>query len=37
MAQVHYLTPEGKKQIEEKLEYYKRVKRPEVIKEIMSD
>lgn len=34
MAQTHYLTPEGKKQIQEKLEYYKRVKRPEVIKKI---
>jgi len=34
MAQKSYLTPEGKKQIEEKLEYYKTVKRPEVIKKI---
>lgn len=34
MAQARYLTPEGKKQIEEKLEFYKRVKRPEVIKKI---
>ena len=34
MAQQSYLTPEGKKQIEQKLEYYKTVKRPEVIKKI---
>lgn len=30
----HYLTPEGKKQLEEKLTLYKTVKRPEVIKRI---
>lgn len=30
----HYLTPEGKAQLEEKLNYYKTVKRPEVIKRI---
>ncbi|MDE6583481.1 MAG: transcription elongation factor GreA, partial [Clostridia bacterium] len=30
----HYLTPEGKKQLEEKLEYLKTVKRPEVVKKI---
>lgn len=30
----HYLTPEGKKQLEEKLNYYKTVKRPEVVKRI---
>lgn len=30
----HYLTPEGKTQLEEKLNYYKTVKRPEVIKRI---
>ncbi len=30
----HYLTPEGKKQLEEKLNFYKTVKRPEVIKRI---
>ena len=29
-----YLTPEGKKQLEEKLEYLKTVKRPEVVKKI---
>ena len=29
-----YLTKEGKKQLEEKLDYYKTVKRPEVIKRI---
>ncbi len=29
-----YLTVEGKKQLEEKLEYYKTVRRPEVIKKI---
>ena len=29
-----YLTPEGKKQIEEKLDFYKRVKRPEVTKKL---
>lgn len=34
MAQKQYLTPEGKKQIEEKLDFFKRVKRPEVIKKI---
>ena len=34
MAKEQYLTPEGKKQIEEKLEYYKRVRRPEVIKKL---
>ena len=34
MAQQSYLTPEGKKQIEQKLEYYKTVRRPEVIKKI---
>jgi len=34
MAQVNYLTPEGKKQIEEKLAYYKTVKRPEVMKKL---
>lgn len=30
----HYLTPEGKKQLEEKLNLYKTVKRPEVVKRI---
>lgn len=30
----HYLTPEGKKQLEEKLAHYKTVLRPEVVKEI---
>ena len=30
----HYLTPEGKKQLEEKLSFYKTVKRPEVVKRI---
>ena len=30
----HYLTPEGKKQLEEKLNFYKTVKRPDVIKRI---
>lgn len=30
----HYLTPEGKAQLEEKLAYYKSVKRPEVVKRI---
>lgn len=30
----HYLTPEGKKQLEEKLNFYKTVKRPEVVKRI---
>lgn len=30
----HYLTPEGKKQLEEKLNHYKTVLRPEVVKEI---
>ena len=34
MAQKQYLTPEGKKQVEEKLEYYKRVRRPEVMKKL---
>lgn len=33
MQQV-YLTKEGKKQLEEKLEYYKKVRRPEVVKKI---
>ena len=33
MQQV-YLTKEGKKQLEEKLEYYKKVRRPEVTKKI---
>lgn len=31
---VKYLTPEGKKQLEEKLSYLKTVKRPEVVKKI---
>ena len=31
---VKYLTPEGKKQLEEKLQYLKTVKRPEVVKKI---
>ncbi len=30
----HYLTPEGKAQLEEKLNYYKTVRRPEVVKRI---
>ncbi len=30
----HYLTPEGKVQLEEKLNYYKTVRRPEVVKRI---
>lgn len=30
----HYLTPEGKAQLEEKLNYFKTVKRPEVVKRI---
>ncbi len=30
----HYLTPEGKAQLEEKLNYYKTVKRPENVKRI---
>ena len=30
MAEVHILTPEGKKQLEEKLNFYKTVKRREV-------
>ena len=30
----HYLTPEGKAQLEEKLNFYKSVKRPEVVKRI---
>lgn len=34
MTQKNYLTVEGKKQLEEKLEFFKRVKRPEVIKKI---
>lgn len=34
MAQQQYLTPEGKQKLIEKLEYYKRVKRPEVVKKI---
>ena len=34
MEQKQYLTPEGKQKIIEKLEYYKRVRRPEVIKKI---
>ena len=29
-----FLTPEGKKQLEEKLEYYKTIKRPEISKKI---
>lgn len=32
--QKHYLTPEGKTQLEEKLNYYKTVKRPQVVKRI---
>lgn len=34
MATAKYLTPEGKKQLEEKLQYLKTVKRPEVVKKI---
>lgn len=34
MATAKYLTPEGKKQLEEKLHYLKTVKRPEVVKKI---
>ena len=34
MAEKKYLTPEGKKQLEEKLDYLKSVKRPEVVKKI---
>ena len=34
MAQVQYLTPEGKQKIIEKLEFYKKVRRPEVVKKI---
>ncbi len=34
MAVVKYLTPEGKKQLEDKLNYLKTVKRPEVVKKI---
>lgn len=34
MANEIYLTPEGKKQLEEKLEFYKKVKRPEATKAI---
>lgn len=34
MAEQKYLTPEGKKQLEEKLDYLKSVKRPEVVKKI---
>ncbi len=30
----HYLTPEGKAQLEEKLAYFKTVRRPEVVKRI---
>ena len=30
----HYLTPEGKAQLEEKLHFFKTVKRPEVVKRI---
>ena len=30
----HYLTPEGKKQLEDKLNYYKTVRRPNVVKRI---
>lgn len=30
----HYLTPEGKTQLEEKLNFYKTVKRPDVVKRI---
>ncbi len=30
----HYLTPEGKKQLQEKLNFYKTVRRPEVVKRI---
>ncbi len=30
----HYLTPEGKAQLEEKLNFYKSVKRPDVVKRI---
>lgn len=34
MAQKQYLTPEGKKQIQEKLDYFKKVRRPEVMKKL---
>ena len=34
MEQKQYLTIEGKKQIEEKLDFYKRVRRPEVVKKL---
>ena len=34
MAETKYLTPEGKKQLEEKLDYLKSVRRPEVVKKI---
>lgn len=34
MAEKKYLTPEGKKQLVEKLDYLKSVKRPEVVKKI---
>lgn len=34
MATAKYLTPEGKKQLEEKLQYLKTIKRPEVVKKI---
>ncbi len=34
MTEVHYLTEEGKKQLEEKLNYYKTTKRVEVTKKI---
>ena len=36
MAEVHILTPEGKKQLEEKLNFYKTVKRREVAKKIIA-
>ena len=34
MAETKYLTPEGKKQLEEKLDFLKSVRRPEVVKKI---
>ncbi len=34
MPTAKYLTPEGKKQLEDKLQYLKTVKRPEVVKKI---
>ena len=34
MAETKYLSPEGKKQLEEKLDYLKSVRRPEVVKKI---